>query len=219
VTGPRSKKLTLSFDNGPNLEVTPQVLDTLARLEIKATFFVCGRDIAGAAARTLLARMRREGHRIGNHTYSHEVVLGRTNDPEAPEREIGRTQKLLEGFVDSDRLFRPYGGGGYIGDKLLSRRAVQYLCEGGYTCVLWSSVPRDWQEPLEWPERALSDIRAQDWTLVVLHDIRADAMQRLPRFVESVRDEGVGIVQDLPPDWVPIVRGEVVMPLDRWMSD
>jgi hypothetical protein len=89
---------------------------------------------------------------------------------------------------------------------------VRYLCDGGYTCVLWNSVPRDWEDPTGWPERALADVRRQDWTLLVLHDIPTGAMKGLPRFLERVREDGVAIVADLPPGCMPIVGGEIVEP-------
>jgi peptidoglycan/xylan/chitin deacetylase (PgdA/CDA1 family) len=213
------KRLTLSFDNGPSPDVTPLVLDILAQHGLKATFFVCGKDVQNDAQRALLLRARSEGHRIGNHTFTHTVQLGRTADPTAPEKEIGRTQEVLGELADEDRLFRPYGGGGVLGPGLLSLRAVRFLCAGGYTCVLWNSVPRDWEDTRHWPERALQDIRRQDWTLVVLHDIPSGAMKELPRFLKLVQQAGVAIVQEFPPECVPLLRGEVVGSLDSLVSD
>ena len=73
-------KLSLSFDNGPFPEVTPGVLDALARADAKATFFVVGRDAQDPARRPLLEAIHAAGHRIGNHTWSHRVELGTTSD-------------------------------------------------------------------------------------------------------------------------------------------
>jgi peptidoglycan/xylan/chitin deacetylase (PgdA/CDA1 family) len=209
-----AKKLTLSFDNGPAPDVTPGVLDVLARSGVGAAFFVCGKDARSNVQRAILERAKREGHRIGNHTLTHSVELGTTVDPEAPRREIGLAQEALGELADEDRLFRPYGGGGVLGPRLLSPGAVGFLLAGGYTCVLWNSVPRDWEDVRGWPERALRDVRARDWTLVVLHDLPTGAMRELPRFLDLVREEGVEIVQAFPPDCVPILRGEVVRALD-----
>jgi peptidoglycan/xylan/chitin deacetylase (PgdA/CDA1 family) len=209
-----AKKLTLSFDNGPAPDVTPGVLDVLARSGVGAAFFVCGKDARSDAQRAILERAKRDGHRIGNHTLTHSVELGTTVDPEAPRREIGLAQEALGELADEDRLFRPYGGGGVLGPRLLSPGAVGFLLAGGYTCVLWNRVPRDWEDVRGWPERALRDVRARDWTLVVLHDLPTGAMRELPRFLDLVREEGVDIVQAFPPDCVPILRGEVVRALD-----
>ena len=138
------KRVTLSFDNGPSAEVTPGVLDCLAAQGIAATFIVSAKDILDTTQRALVRRAKGAGHRIGNHTYSHSVVLGKSADPETPAREIGAAQEVLAELAEADRLYRPYGGGGVIGPTLLSRAAIDYLCDGGYTCVLWNSVPRDW---------------------------------------------------------------------------
>jgi peptidoglycan/xylan/chitin deacetylase (PgdA/CDA1 family) len=212
-------RLTLSFDNGPWPDVTPGVLDVLAEFRLPATFFVCGRDVADPARRPIVARARELGHRVGNHTMTHTVELGAADDPEAPAREIGLAQDALGALASADRCFRPYGGGGVLGPRLLSRAAVRYLRDGGYTCVLWNSVPRDWEDPDGWPDRALADVRRQDWTLLVLHDVPTGAMAALPRFLERAVAEGVEIVRELPPACVPIARGEVVGDLARYVAD
>ena len=208
------RKLTLSFDNGPSPDVTPGVLDALAAAHTSATFFVCGKEARDPRRRPLLEAIRAAGHRIGNHTDSHRVELGATRDPDAPRREIDEAQAALADFGDPDKLFRPYGAGGVLGPRLLSAAAVRHLCEGGYTCVLWNSVPRDWEDPRGWPERALADLRAQDWTLLVLHDIPTGAMRALPDFLARARDAGAELTAELPPSCVPIRRGRVVGSLD-----
>ena len=211
-------RLTLSFDNGPFPDVTPGVLDVLARVGVTASFFVCGRDAVDPAKRAILARAKAEGHRIGNHTLTHSVELGTTDDPATIAREIGDAQAALGDLAEPERFFRPYGGGGVLGPRLLGEAAVRYLRDGGYTCVLWNSVPRDWEDTRGWPERALADVARQDWTLVVLHDVPTGAMQALPRFLERVLADGTTIVPDLPPACVPIVRGEPTAALEPYAA-
>lgn len=208
------RRLTLSFDNGPDPRVTPAVLDTLAERGLPASFFVCGRDAADPARRPILERARREGHRLGSHTLTHRVELGATRDPEAPRREIEEGHAALGALADPERLFRPYGGGGVLGPRLLSRAAVDLLCAGGFSCVLWSSVPRDWEDPRGWPERALADVARRDWTLLVLHDLATGAMEALPGFLDRLAEEGVRVVAELPPECVPIRGGRVVGSLE-----
>ena len=212
-------RLTLSFDNGPHPDVTPGVLDALAAADARATFFVCGKDARDPAHRALLAEIRAAGHRVGNHTQTHRIEFGATRDPDAPRREIEDAQAALADFTDSEKLFRPYGAGGVLGPRLLSRAAVSHLCDGGYTCVLWNSVPRDWEDPTGWPERALADLRAQEWTLLVLHDIPTGAMRALPDFLARAREAGAELTAELPPACVPIRRGRVVGALDGIVND
>lgn len=211
------RRLSLSFDNGPAPAVTPGVLDVLDAFGVTATFFVCGRDVVDPAQRAIVARAKAAGHRIGNHTLTHSIELGTSDDPEVVAREVGGAQTALGELASPERLFRPYGGGGVLGPRLLSRAAVRYLCDERYTCVLWNSVPRDWEDVAGWPERALADVRRQDWTLVVLHDVPTGAMAALPRFLERARAEGVAIVSELPPACVPIAGGAVVGALDAYL--
>jgi peptidoglycan/xylan/chitin deacetylase (PgdA/CDA1 family) len=213
-----TRRLTLSFDNGPFPTVTPGVLDVLARFGVTATFFVCGRDVVEPSRRAILARAKAEGHRIGNHTQTHTVELGTTDDPAVVEREIGGAQAALGDLAEPDRFFRPYGGGGVLGPRLLGRTAVRYLRDHGYTCVLWNSVPRDWEDTHGWPDRALADVAERDWTLLVLHDIPTGAMTVLPTFLERVLANGTTIVPDLPPACVPITRGAITGELAPYVA-
>ena len=197
--------LTLSFDNGPHPQATPLVLDVLARRDIKAMFFVIGKNLV--AHRTLAERAAAEGHWIGNHTFTHSGPLGRRHEGGVAEDEIGRTQAELGTLVHPHRYFRPQGGGGKLGPHLLSVEASEFLKRGKYTCVLWNAIPRDWDDPDGWVERALTQCSEREWTLMVLHDIAGGAMRHLDRFLGRAIDQGARLRQDFPPDCVPMVDG------------
>jgi peptidoglycan/xylan/chitin deacetylase (PgdA/CDA1 family) len=204
------KKVTLSFDNGPDPGgTTAFVLDELAQRGIPASFFVTGRQLARPGARALAERARDEGHWIGNHTLTHSVMFGDSDDASLAEREIGETQALIGDLAHRDRLFRPYGGGGVISQRLLNPSAVSYLVDGGYTCVLWTSVPRDWEADAAWVDRCLADIEGQDWTVVVAHDRPRGGMPYLPALLDRIEAMGAEFVQDFPDSCVPIRRGVV----------
>ena len=117
--------LTLTFDNGPEPDITPGVLDLLAREDIRGTFFVIGDKIAGPVRRRLAERARAEGHWIGNHTMHHKAPLGEVTDRSAAAEEIDGSQVLLGELAHADRLFRPYGRGGAIG-PLAARRVFRH---------------------------------------------------------------------------------------------
>ena len=213
-------ELTLSFDNGPEPEVTPGVLDLLARENIRGTFFVLGDKIADPGRRRLAERARGEGHWIGNHTMHHKVPLGEAVDQAAAAaEEIDGTQALLGELIHPERLFRPFGRGGAIGQHLLSRAALERLTSGGYTMVLWNAIPRDWAEPEAWVETALAQCRRQAWTLMVLHDLPTGAMRHLERFISLAREAGARFRQDFPPECVPIVRGKPMRQLDAYVNN
>jgi peptidoglycan-N-acetylglucosamine deacetylase len=206
-------EVTLTFDNGPDPETTPDVLAALAARDLCATFFVVGEKLA--AARSLAERAHAEGHWIGNHTWTHRAPFGRLDDPAAPAREIERTQALIGDLAHPARLFRPVGGGGELGPHVLTPETTDVLVAGGYTCVLWNAVPGDWRDPDGWVERALTQCRAAGRTLLVLHDLRTGAMDHLERFLDAALAEGMRFTQALPEACLPIVRGRVVRPLDR----
>jgi peptidoglycan/xylan/chitin deacetylase (PgdA/CDA1 family) len=167
----------------------------------------------------LAERAHAEGHWIGNHTWSHRTPLGVTSDPDAPEREIGRTQEELGALSDPHRYFRPFGAGGHLDARLLGRAAVDFLTRGGFTCVLWNAIPRDWEDPDGWVDRALEQVRSSAWTLIVLHDLPTGAMRHLDRFVDAVRTQGGRFRQEFPPDCVPILDGRIVRPLDQYVRE
>lgn len=208
--------ITLSFDNGPDPDVTPQVLDTLRRHDIKATFFVLGHKLRDR--RALSERAHGEGHWIGNHTYNHLVPLGLSAEAGIAASEIARTEALMGDLAHERNLFRPFGGGGQLDRRLLNREAVDFLTAGEYTCVLWNSIPEDWAYPGTWVERALAQCFAQDHSLVVLHDLPTGAMNLLGRFIESARERGAEFTQEFPADCVPMVRGQRVRPIEPYLT-
>lgn len=213
--------LTLTFDNGPEPSTTPFVLDVLARRGIKATFFVIGEKVSRPEYRKLAERAHDEGHWIGNHSWTHSVPLGQRQESDGAdvaEFEIGQTQAAMHGLVHPHRFFRPFGGGGNLDRRLMSRPVVDYLKRGRYTCVLWNSIPRDWAEPDAWVERALHHCTSQAWTLMVLHDLPTGAMRHLDAFLDQAIEKGGRIRQDFPPDCLPIVDGEVVRPIDNYVA-
>lgn len=210
--------ITLSFDNGPEPDATPQVLDVLRNEDIKATFFVIGTKLM--RARELSVRCHEEGHWLGNHTWSHTIPLGLRTEPDAAETEIGRTETALGDLRRPERLFRPFAGkgkGGTLGPTLLSPAIVSYLEQGRFTCVLWNVLGREWERPHDWAETAAELCAAQDHALMLLHDLPNGAMAQLPLFIDAVRARGGRFRQDFPASATPIDRGVVTQSLAPYM--
>jgi peptidoglycan-N-acetylglucosamine deacetylase len=214
---PRGRRVTLTFDNGPTPGVTDQVLDVLAERSLPAIFFVVANRVAGdAAARALLTRMIGDGHQVGNHSLSHGRPLGELGERETIA-EIATARDALREFTGENFLFRPWGTEGQLDRRCLNRSAVDYLVSGKHTCVLWNSVPRDWADPGGWVARALTDIRAREHTVVVIHDVPSGAMDALPRFLDELHRSGVAVTAELPTECVPIVDGRIISPVDHLM--
>jgi peptidoglycan/xylan/chitin deacetylase (PgdA/CDA1 family) len=213
--------ITLTFDNGPEPQVTPAVLDCLARHNIKVTFFVLGRKASTPEGSALVRRASEEGHWIGNHTFSHSSPLGRLDSASAV-REVEQAEEVLASLRlprlhQPHRLFRPPGSG-QLGKHLLQSAVVEKLKAGAYTCVLWNSVPGDYRDPDGWLVRAVSDCQSHDWTLLVLHDKPNGAMVHLNEFLRRVEEDGFAFTREFPPECVPILNGQVVLPLDPYVN-
>jgi peptidoglycan/xylan/chitin deacetylase (PgdA/CDA1 family) len=202
-------ELTVTFDNGPEPSVTPGVLDVLARHAIASTFFVIGSKLTDPQARACAQRAHAEGHWIGNHTWTHTRPLGEQPGEEAAKLEIGRSQAEIGALSHNPPLFRPTGGGGHLDRRLLSPQAAAMLQAGGFSCVLWNAIPRDWDDPDGWVETALEQLAIQPWTLMVLHDLPTGAMRHLDGFLSEVKRRGWRFRQDFPPACVPITAGRV----------
>lgn len=235
-------EVCLTFDNGPEAEVTPGVLEVLARRRVRATFFVIGAKLRDRAARACAERARAEGHAIGNHTLSHGEPLGRRGAAEAVA-EIAGADALLGGLHGPDRLFRPNGGGGALGPHLLNRAAADHLRAQRHTMWLWNAVPGDWRDPEGWVATALGLLRRvadapggpqgagapappgrggadrrPATAVMVLHDLPNGAMRHLDRFLQEAQAMGAQFGAAPPPCCVPLRRGEPAADFDRWIA-
>ncbi len=105
ITAPRRPgEIALTFDDGPNPEWTPRLLDILAKHEVKATFFMLGKF--AVAQQELVRRVAADGHLIGDHSWSHPKLSKCTEM--RIEEELKQTKDTLEQIVGSGvRFFRP----------------------------------------------------------------------------------------------------------------
>lgn len=209
-------KITLSFDNGPDPDVTPHVLRVLNRYGIHSSFFVVGDKLRDR--RKLCERAQEEGHWLGNHTFNHIVPLGLSSAPGIAVSEIARTQELLGSLAHPRKFFRPTGGVGTLDKRLLNTEALEYLRRERFTCVLWNSVPEDWLYPDSWVERALAQSREHEHTLVVLHDLPTGAMKHLEQFITRSMDAGAAFEQGFPRECLLLEGGQLVNPADAYVA-
>ncbi|UQZ37117.1 polysaccharide deacetylase family protein [Paenibacillus sp. PK3_47] len=133
--GPRNKMIALTFDDVPDPRFTPQLLDVLRRYHVKATFFVVGSRAEKHPA--LVARMIREGHVIGNHSYNHPE-FGKL-DLNAFRSQIVRTENIISAVAGyKPRLIRPpYGD--------VSEQQLKWAKARGYKLVNWNVDSLDWR--------------------------------------------------------------------------
>ena len=87
-------------------------------------------------------------------------------------------------------MFRPYGEGGILDQRILSRPVADYLCETGASCVTWNAVPRDWADQDGWVDTALHQTEGEEDSLVVLHDPPVVALSGLETFINRALARG-----------------------------
>jgi peptidoglycan-N-acetylglucosamine deacetylase len=198
--------VTLTFDNGPTPGVTEPVLDMLAVHSVRATFFAIGRKLATTEGLALGRRIVRAGHQLGGHTWSHSVQFGRADDATV-DSELVRTRAVVDEVGGNGLLFRPYGAGGVIDDRLMSAFGATTLQALDYTCVLWNVLPGDWRDQPGWVDQALNEIDNHAWSVVVLHDVVDAALPRLDEFLTAAALRKPKWSQEFPDDCTPIRNG------------
>lgn len=162
--------ISLTFDDGPHPEHTPNVLAELERWNLTATFFVIGQH--AATHPQLIEQIVQAGHTVANHTWTHSEPC-RTSAVAFAE-EVTQTSALLEKLTGmKPRFMRPPKGE-------LSLAKALGLWGAGYTIALWSVDPRDYRIESDDDTRSASEQAA--WNhgdIVLLHDNRPGAAQLL----------------------------------------
>lgn len=177
--------IAMTFDDGPHPAHTPRLLDILRARNIKATFFVIGRnvDLYPHIARRTVA----EGHEIANHTYTHRL-LSKLSDSEI-RQDLTRCRDAVSRACGYQmRVMRPpYGG-------LLPRQRVMVHAEFGYPTILWSVDPLDWKRP--GPGVVTSRILrgTNPGGIVLAHDIHAQTIDAMPATLDGLLRKGFHFV-------------------------
>ena len=203
------RRVTLSFDNGPDPDVTPMVLEELAARGLTAWFCLVGRQLRRDGGPELARRILDAGHLVANHSLTHVTPLGEDPSSEHARAEVGEMHDLLDDLVGEwgERWFRPFGRGGLLGHHVFSEASLQLFADLEYSVVLWNSVPRDWEDIDGWVDSALADIDALEHTVLVLHDLPTGAMAHLSRFLDLLEERGIDVTTELPESCVPVRGG------------
>ncbi len=194
--GGAERKVVLTFDDGPDLQYTPQVLDALRLAGVPAAFFIMG--VNGQMHPELLRRMLDEGHEIGNHTFTHPNIS--TISPLQFQLELSATQHLLASVVGRHSLlFRPPYAVDAEPETIDQVRPIELAAEQGYLVVGMQIDPDDWKRPgvAEIVRRTVEQAERGEGNIVLLHDSggdRSQTVQAIPRIVEELRRRGFQFV-------------------------
>jgi cellulose synthase/poly-beta-1,6-N-acetylglucosamine synthase-like glycosyltransferase/spore germination protein YaaH/peptidoglycan/xylan/chitin deacetylase (PgdA/CDA1 family) len=202
------KKLALTFDDGPDDQYTPQILDELRDLHVPGTFFVIGEN--AVASPDIIKRIWAEGHEIGSHTFTHP------NMGEISERrkmlEMNTTQRAIQSILGrSTILFRPpYNADAepVSGEEIAP---VAYASKLGYLTIGELIDPQDWnlwkadsngnhreRTIQELIDEIIRDVHEVKGNMVLLHDAGGDRSQTVAALrvvVPMLRKEGYQFVR------------------------
>lgn len=177
-----SPVVALTFDDGPSKHWTEGLLDGLKERNVKATFFLIGAN--AKANPTLVERMVKEGHLIGNHTYSHVQLT--TISHEAACEEIQEANAVLSEAVGGViHYIRPPFGSWQDGlDNLVDMQVV-----------LWDVDPQDWkvQNTSHIVEKVLSQVK--DGDIILLHDVYRESVEAALQIIDELKARGYEFVR------------------------
>jgi len=216
--GAATKKLAITFDDGPDPTWTPKILDVLKQKGVPAAFFVIGVDASQWPQ--ILRREYAEGHEIGNHTYTHPPW-----DEVSPTQirwELNLTERLIESTLGvKSILFRPPFGIDHQPEYAEEVAHLPPAQDMGYIIVGQKIDPHDWKQvngkqlpAQEIVDNVVND--AGDGNIILFHDGGGDRTQTvaaLPLLIDKLRAQGYQFVS--VSDLIGKTRAQVLIPLTR----
>lgn len=175
----------LTFDDGPDRRLTPELLDILTTRRVPAVFFVNGRDVDTAPWVVRDAHAR--GFTIANHTYDHEQLTRLSAG--SIRTTLDRTRRAIRAAgADSSPLMRPPYG-------LMDARVRSVVQDHGYVPVMWTVDPRDWERvsATTIADRVLGLLRPHRRNVVLQHDGIGNSpstVAAVPRIIRGARARG-----------------------------
>jgi peptidoglycan-N-acetylglucosamine deacetylase len=177
--------IAMTFDDGPSATLTPKLLDLLAAHHIKATFFVIGENVAEHP--DIIARAAREGHEIGNHSWSHPN-FAKMSDL-GVRSQLQRTDDAIKSAAGMrPTLLRPPYG------SITAREKRWIHDEFGYQIILWDVDPYDWKRPGPAVVRNRILKETQPGSIVLSHDIHPGTIEAMPSTFDALEAKGFKFV-------------------------
>lgn len=185
-SGPSSsRQVALTFDDGPDVYFTTQILDILKKEDVKATFFVIGER--AQAHPEMVKRIVNEGHVIGNHTWDHPYLPKSTS--QKVHYEISKTDEFLDSLLGfHPTIFRPpYGA--------VSPEIIKETSSLGYSIINWSVDTRDWAGTS--PEQIMGYVKKEIYPggIILQHcaggkkDNLSNTVKALPVIISTLRSQ------------------------------
>ncbi len=224
------KKVALTFDDGPDAEWTPKILDILKKYGVHGTFFMIGEPAQDNVR--IMQRVYREGNEIGNHTFTHPDISEISN--RAMDLQLNMTERLFGAKLGVQPLyFRPPYSIDQEPDTNDQAAPVDRVEGLGYVIIGNKIDTNDWDEhPRKTPQeiadsvfQQVAGMKTQPWTrgsIILLHDgggDRSATVAALPVLIEELRAKGFEIVP--VSELMGKTRSDVMPPLtprQRWQA-
>lgn len=180
---PGGQYICLTFEDGPDAELTPKLLDILLSKQVKATFFVLGSKCHQHPE--ILSRIVKEGHEIASHSWSHENNFLNTS-MEVVHEDLRRTAKIIEKTTGTlPRFVRPPDGNTTpaINKDIKEIHNISYV-------VNWNLNSNDIQKP--YPSRKVKNVvnRAKPGDIVLFHDVFRKTIELMPVILDGLIEKG-----------------------------
>lgn len=188
----KEKKIALTFDDGPNPDYTPLLLNKLAEFRVPATFFLLGRNLKRHPE--IGRRIALEGHEIGNHTYNHRILPLLSNG--SIRNEVASTQQLIADLLHVQPVFfRPPIG-------LFTKHTLDAVEQLGFRTVVGDVFPVDTARPSHETITRRVLRRAQAGSIVILHDgyvwrfdrDKSQTVRAVAELIPRLREQGYEFV-------------------------
>ncbi len=175
------KKVALTFDDGPDAECTPLLLDGLAKRGVKATFFVIG--AAAEQHPDIMKRMVEEGHLIGNHTYNHVDLKAMTQT--AARKEIKKANEIIAKYTGEEPCFLrpPFGSASKKVEKEMEM--IQ---------VLWTIDTMDWSCKDEASICSTVYSEIEENSIILMHDEYPTTVRSALSVIDCLQEKGYEFV-------------------------
>jgi len=180
------KVIALSFDDGPDGANTPRILSLLKQNGVSAAFFCIGNKIADNAA--LLKQIDKEGHVIGNHTFTHHLWFDMFSKKEMATDMMMMDEAVADVIGKTPKLFRPPYG-------VTNPNLKNAIIAGNYTPVGWSvrSLDTIAKDPQKLLKKVVAKIKPG--AVFLFHDTSNTTLTMLPEFIKHVKSSGYEIIR------------------------
>lgn len=193
----------MTYDDGPHASNTPRLLDMLQQWNIKATFFMIGKNVRSHPS--IVRRIASEGHEVSNHSWSHPA-LAKLGDSQVREELRSTHKAIFDACGVVPKTFRPpYGS--------ITAAQKQWIAhEFGYATILWDVDTNDWKDRNSSVISSRVRAGAHPGAIILTHDIHTTTINAMPSCLPAIASRGfrfLTVSQLISAESNPYLAGEI----------